>query len=175
MLEHLPRPYKTALVFGGILILSGCLSNDPIIPMSADTYMVRVEDHAGIFAFNRGKMKGQALAQANEFAEKKGMVAVPVNMSEHPVGVLGDWASVEYQFRLVPQNSPEASNKGLFPRADLVIERSDNIKVDVKTQDLSSEKKDIYGELIKLDDLKKKGIITEDEFNSEKAKLLQAK
>jgi len=41
-----------------------------------------------------------------------------------------------------------------------------------KTDDVSSDKKDIYTELMKLNELKEKGIITEKEFKLEKSKIL---
>jgi hypothetical protein len=130
--------------------------------------MIRVEDHGGIFAFNRGKMKGEALAKAQEFAQSQNMVAVPLAMNEHPVGVLGDWAAVEYQFRLVPPNSNAAHGSHLQKRADLVIEDNQNINVNQRIQ----KEDDIYGELMKLDNLRKQGILTEDEYNNEKQKIL---
>ena len=133
--------------------------------MSKDTYMVKVEDHAGIFAFNRGNMKGEALKKAQKFAESKGMIATPISMKEHPVGILSDWASVEYQFRLVPKNSKMANGGKLLPRPDVVIQKNISTKIKNTSENL-------YTKLMKLDDLRKKGILTEKEFNKEKEKLL---
>lgn len=153
------------------LLLSGCFASN-IVKLSPDTYMIRVEDHAGIFAFNRGKLKSSAIQQANNFAESKGKIAIPVAMKSHPVGVLGDWAAVEYQFRVVSKDDPEAKRTSLTPRADVVIEKTSKISVDIKTKDQSEKTKDVYTELLKLDDLRKKGIITEVEFETQKKKLL---
>ncbi len=85
------------------------------VKLSPDTYMIRVEDHAGIFAFNRGKLKASAIQQANDFAESEGKIAIPVAMDSHPVGILGDWAAVEYQFRVVSKDDPEAKRTSLTP------------------------------------------------------------
>lgn len=147
-------------------ILQGCLSSHGVIPVSSDTYMIRVEDHAGIFAFNRGKMKGEALKKAKAFADSKEMDVFPVEMKEHPVGILGDWAAVEYQFRLVPRGSKQNSGGKLVRPADFISENTQNININNSGSD------DLYDHLLKLDDLKKRGIITEEEFNSEKQKLL---
>jgi len=166
-----------------ILILSvasigGCssistLSTDEIVRVSPDTYMLRVEDHAGIFAFNRGKMKATALKKANAFAESKGKIAVPVYLKEHPVGVLGDWASVEYQFRVISENDIEARRTSLKPRADFVVDKNINIKGKVETRNSSDRKPDLYNQLIKLNDLRSKGILTESEFIKQKELLLK--
>ncbi len=72
------------------LLLSGCFSSN-IVKLSPDTYMLRIEDHGGIFAFNRGKLKPTAIQEANEFAASKGKIAIPVAMDSHPVGILGDY------------------------------------------------------------------------------------
>ncbi len=58
------------------------------------------------------------------------------------------------------------------PKTDMAIEKTNKIAVDTKTKDETEIHKDIYSELIKLDDLKQKGIISEAEFETLKQKLL---
>ena len=157
-----------------LLLLSGCLSAQRAVQVSPDTYMVRVEDHGGIFAFNRGKMKGRAVQEANEFATSKNMVAVAVSIKEHPCGILGDWPAVEYQFLVVPKDDPDAIRNPLKPESDLLVDKS-HVGIDLNLKNESSNKTDVYAELIKLDDLKKRGIITESEFDIQKKKLLEGK
>ena len=153
------------------LILSCCFASN-MVQLSPDTYMIRVEDHGGIFAFNRGKLKSSAIQQANDFAASKGKIAIPVAIDSHPVGILGDWAAVEYQFRVVSKDDPEAKRTSLTPRPDIVIEKTSEISADIEIKDQTEKTKDVYTELIKLDDLRKKGIITEAEFETQKRKLL---
>jgi hypothetical protein len=167
---------KKILLLAFVLLLlpflfSGCFASN-MVKLSPDTYMIRVEDHAGIFAFNRGNLKSSAIQQANDFAASKDKVAIPIAMDYHPVGILGDWAAVEYQFRVVSKDDPEAQRTSLTPRPDVVIENNSNISADIKTKDQSDMTKDTYTELIKLDDLRKRGIITEEEFEAQKKKLL---
>lgn len=88
------------------LLATGCQSTG-IVQLSPDTYMITKEDHRGIFAFNRSKLKTDTIREANDFAEKKGKIAAQVSLKEHPMGILGDWASVEYQFRVIDKNSFE--------------------------------------------------------------------
>jgi hypothetical protein len=61
------------------------------------------------------------------------------------------------------------------PRPNVVIEHNEHKSVDVQTTNTTPARPDIYTELMKLDDLRKKGVITEDEFQAEKAKLLNGK
>jgi hypothetical protein len=106
--------------------------------------MLTKEDHGGIFAFKRGRLKTDAIREANTFAEKQGKVVIPVFFKEHPVGILGDWASVEYQFRVVDKNDPEARRTALVPRPDFVVEKNEKISADVHTRDESQKGKDLY-------------------------------
>jgi hypothetical protein len=73
---------------------------------------------------------------------------------------------------VIDKNDPEARRTSLTPRADVVIEKREKSSVDVRFKDESSKSKDIYLELIKLDDLQKKGILTDVEFEMQKRKLL---
>lgn len=159
------------IVIAVVAFLAACASPG-IVQLSPDTYMLTKEDHGGIFAFNRGKLKTDAIREANAFAESQGKIAIPVSAHEHPVGILGDWASFEYQFRVVDKNDPEARRISLVPRADVVIDKTEKVSVDVRTKDQSDKPKDLYAELIKLDDLRKKGIISDAEFEAQKTKLM---
>jgi hypothetical protein len=153
--------------------LTGC-ANPGIVQISPDTYMLSREDHAGIFG-SLAKLKAGVIADANSFAAKQGKVAIPISSKENPVGSgPAQWASFEYQFRVVDKTDPEAQRTSLVPRADVVIERTDKVSADIKTEDTTPKSKDMYAELMKLDDLRKKGIITDAEFESQKAKLLNS-
>lgn len=72
---------------------------------------------------------------------------------------------------MVDKDDPEAKRTSLVQRADLVIEKSEKISADVRTKE--DKAPDLYAELTKLDDLRKRGILTEDEFAVQKKKLLE--
>ena len=154
------------------IFLFGC-ANPGIVPLSPDTYMLFKEDHAGIFG-SMAKLKADVIGEANEFAMKQGKIAIPISVHEKPIGINrpGDWASFEYQFRVVDKNDSEARRTSLTPRADIVIEKTENVSADIHTKDQSEKPKDVYAELIKLDDLRKRAIISDSEFESQKKKLL---
>jgi len=73
----------------------------------------------------------------------------------------GKLASVEYQFRVVDKSNPDAQ------RTNHILQSND-----AKTKDQTNRQKDIHAELIKLDDLRKKGIINDAEFEMQKKKIL---
>lgn len=155
-----------------IALLVGCGSNPGIVRLSPDTYMLSREDHAGVFG-SASALKARVIREANAFAESQGKVAVPLSASETPVGGPGQWASFTYQFRVVDKDDPEAQRTSLVPRPDVVIERTDNVTANVAVENPSAPK-DTYTELLRLDDLRKRGILTDAEFEREKAKLLSA-
>lgn len=166
----------TTLVFS--LAIAGC-ANPPIIPISNDTYMLSKEDHAGIFG-SMAKLKADVITEANQFAESKGKIAIPISVREKPVvNSPGDWATFEYQFKLVGKDSREigdstinTNRKVMLVRPNVSVQSSESISADINVKGQDHAKPDMYSELVKLDDLRKRGIISEAEFQTQKAKLL---
>jgi hypothetical protein len=165
------------------IFLVGC-ANPPVVQTAGNTYMLSREDHAGIFG-SSAKLRAEVIQDANNFAKSKGKVAIPISVREKPVGNSpGDWATFEYQFKLVEENSPEAKTavlnnerKDLPLRADATTQHTENITADINlnknfTEPSDNSSPDLYSELLKLDDLLKRGIITEVEFNKLKEDLL---
>ncbi len=116
-----------------MVLLVACGTNPGIVRLSPDTYMLSRDDHAGIFG-SASALKARVISEANAFAESQGKVAVPLSSSEKPVGGPGQWASFEYQFRVVEKTDPEARRTSLEPRPDVVIERTDTANVTVDDQ-----------------------------------------
>lgn len=167
---------RVSLLLFALLVTSGLPAvaedlPDDIVQLSPDTYMITRISRAGIFA-SPAKLKAGVIRDANEFAASRGKIAVPLAATEKPVGGPGQWPSFEYQFRVVDASDPEAKRTSLTPRADVVIESNHNISGDMRTKDETHQQRDIYAELIKLDDLRKKGIITDAEFEAQKQRVL---
>ena len=155
-----------------VCCLTGC-ANTGIVKISPDTYMLSRVDHGGIFG-NAARMKANVIREATEFAEKQGKVAIPLATKESPMWP-GHFASIEYQFRVVDKNDPEARRTHLEKTADITIKSDDSLKADINvhTKDESKKTTDLYAELIKLEDLQKRGILTKEEFKSQKKRLLE--
>ena len=151
-------------------ILGGC-GNPGIVQLSPDTYMLSRQDNAGIFG-NASVMKADVIREANEFAAKQGKVAIPITSNSTRMAP-GRFATFEYQFRVVDKDDPEAKRTALTRDPDTIIEKHDTVSSDIRTKDVSEKNPDMYAELIKLDDLRKKGLITDAEFEAQKQKLLQ--
>lgn len=141
---------------------------DDVVQVAPDTYQISRIDHGGIFG-NAGKMKTRVMKEAQEFAESKGKVAVVQSIREEPLVVGRSFASIEYTFYVLDQADTDAKRAHLTREPDQVTQ--EHVKIDIK-QDQPTPKTDVYTELLKLDDLRKRGIITEAEFEQQKHKLL---
>ena len=122
---------------------------------------------------NLGEMKAEVYREANAFAESKGKVAITISTKEAPVA-WGRYAFFELRFRLVDKNDPEAKGTALVPLPDVVIEKTERVNTDLHTKDETEKPPDLYAEIMKLDDLRKKGLITDAEFEAQKQKLLNS-
>ena len=149
--------------------LVGC-ANPGIVKLSPGTYMLSRVDQGGIFG-NSARMKANVISEANEFAESQGKVAIPLTINESPMWP-GHFASVEYQFKTVDKNDPEARRASFVPRQDVVINKTDKVSADIHSKDMTEKQPNLYTELTKLDDLRKKGVITDAEFATQKKILL---
>lgn len=148
-------------------VVVGC-ANPGIVAMSQNTYLLVKSDRAGIFG-NVAALKAEVIQEANSFAAGQGKVAVPINSRETPVSP-GHFATFEYQFQLVSPSDPAAGRGALMPMPNTVIESTGKTTVEVINKE--SAKKDVYADLMKLDDLRKRGILSDEEFTAQKKKLL---
>ena len=128
------------------------LAKEPeVMQLSADTYMVTYQNHAGIFSRDTTTKK-KVIEAATRFAESKGMALQPLSMDFRDVGNgPGQWPSADYTFKLVPKGKDGVAQA---------------------TPSAPSTAPDMYSELLKLDELHKKGILTDAEFQAQKSRVL---
>ena len=159
------------LILFPVVVLAG---KPEVIQLSPDTYMISKADHGGIFGGGLPKLKASLIKQANEFAASQGKTAIPLASTEHPMGNgPAQWASFEYQFRVVDKADPEARRTSLTPRPDTVISIEGLQPQPIAPTAGNERVDDLYSKLIKLDDLRKRGLITDAEFEIQKRKLLE--
>jgi len=140
-----------------------------IVQLSADTYLAIRTSRAGMFGSMAG-LKAATIREANEFAAAHRKTIIPISTQERPAGRPGEWPTVEYQFRLVAKDDPAAANGvALVPRPDVVVETNSH----TDTKAVEEKKPDLYTELTKLDELRKRGLLTDQEFEEQKRRLLQ--
>ena len=129
-------------------------TQNDVIQTGPDTYII-----SAYSAFNGTSKKDAIIRIANDFAASKGKQAVTISMKEsHPS--IGFGGQFEYQFSLVEIPAAKVEQKPVAATDQTA--KSDRSKVDK-----------LYEDLLKLADLKMKGIITDEEFNIQKSRLLE--
>jgi hypothetical protein len=153
---------KTIIIAGAIL-LAGCASNSGVIPIGQDTFMVTRQAATGFSG--SGTLKAEAFQEANQYCAKLGKSLQVISTQEaRPPYILTNFPKAEIQFMCLDAKDAELNRPKLKKGADNVIE----LKQDIKTQDSG----DMYTELKKLKDLLDSGIITQEEFDARKKKIL---
>ncbi|HSY27121.1 MAG TPA: SHOCT domain-containing protein [Burkholderiaceae bacterium] len=168
--------HSRSMFFPTLLILaatvSGCASNPGIVKTSSDTYMLTRTDKGGSLS-DVATTKADMVREAKDFAAGQGKVVVPVAMKDTPMTFPG-FTSVEYRFQIVDKADVPAQPAMEAKRTDFVPAKASGASVDTRTVGQQDHPRDIYTELIKLDDLRKRGILTDAEFDSQKKKILDS-
>lgn len=153
---------KYMLILVLTLFIAGCASNSGVMSIGKDTYMVSRQAATGFSG--SGTLKAEAFQEAGLHCEKMGKSVQVVNTIEaQPPFILGNFPKAEVQFMCLDKNDMELNRPKLHKTPDALFE--------VKHSQLAV-KEDTYTELKKLKDLLDSGVITQDEFNTQKRKIL---
>jgi hypothetical protein len=138
------------------------------MPIGNDTYMVSRQAATGFSG--SGTLKSEAFQEASRHCENQGKSIQVISTQEaSPPYILGNFPKAEVQFMCLEPGDRELARPKLSPTADKTVEIRDSRSVPSD----AAKSKDIYAELINLDDLRKRGIISESEFDIQKKRLLR--
>jgi len=147
------------------LASSGFASSPPPPPVSMgdNTWSIKCEA-PNAFVWDVDKLKAEATDDATKFCADRGkqMKVISVTGKAPFFGTGYAWAKIV--FKALDANDPELLAPVAVPGAPAQV-----IYAPVERR-LTTDQ--LYSELVKLDDLRKKGILTDDEFQAEKKKLL---
>ena len=146
------------MMFAAVLAANCVRADDAprIVPLGGNDYSITVKaTHK--FTRNTQKLKDQAMEAATQFCAREGKQLKVVSVKEDKSFYLvGGFAQVTLTFKALSPGDPE-----------LVVETENHPKPPpAMTADL------LTTELTKLDDLRKKGLLTDEEFTAAKKKLL---
>lgn len=162
-------PLSRFLLAGAIFLASlsaaWAASASSIIPNGDDTYTVKREART-TFDRDLDRLKSEAVNDANQYATSKGMEAKVISVSTKKPWYLVGFPSATVIFRLYKPGdplltAPVSSSANSASAAPAPTYAPPPIGTD-----------ELYKDLLKLDELRKKGILTDQEFEQEKKKLL---
>ncbi len=158
--------------------------------LTPDTYRLSRVDGGGRYA-DTAAMKAAIFDEANAFAQTQHKVIVPI--SSHEDTLRGHLLTADLEFRLVAPGDPatiaappvaiaapvarpvaEAPAAGSTAAVAAVPPAALQV-APAATPPAADRKPDFYSELIMLDDLRKRGILTDAEFQALKTKLIAGK
>lgn len=179
------------------LAVGGCMSasmGTGLQQLTPDTYRLSRVDGGGRYA-DTAAMKAAIFDEANAFAQKQHKLVVPI--SSHEDTLRGHLLTADLEFRLAAPDDPTTiaappvaqAAPVARPVAEAAAAASTAAVAAVPPAALqaappvapaapppSADKKpDFYSELIMLDDLRKRGILTDAEFQALKTKLIAGK
>lgn len=133
--------------------------------MGNDTYSITCAAKTG-FVRHTDELRTEALDDAAKFcaAQGKQLKVVTVTESKPPLMFLG-YAKANVVFKALNAGDPELKSE---PAPSAMTERLASPVITERP--LTTD--ELYAELMKLDELRKKGILTDEEFQSEKKKVL---
>lgn len=154
-------------------ILSGCSTGSAVMASSGGAYTITKSGTTGFTPL--GVLRKEAYEEANNFAASKGMVAEVISVNEVPAG-FARWPQVDLRFRLA---SAAARDRGVKePTVSVSTQASHDAmgnRVESETNVSVAKNVDFYAEMKQLGELKEKGLLTEEEFQKEKKRLLDAR
>lgn len=149
----------------------GCTTGSQVMPASGGAYTVTKSGTTGFTSL--GVLRKEAYEDANKFARSKGMAAEVISVNEVPAG-FARWPQVDLRFRLVSATERESSGK--TPALTIRTQAGHDAMGNPTAGEVTATKEiDLYTELKKLGELKEKGLLTEEEFQKEKKRLLEAR
>ncbi len=156
-----------------LVCFSGCASNSGVRPMGVNTYIVTRQAATGFSG--AGTLKADAIGEAAKFCEAQGKVLKVVAVTEaQPPFIFGNFPKAEVVFKALNPGDPELSRQSEYDASGTQVRVGSSLvgRSEVKVSVDRPESGDVYAKLEKLDELRKKGVLTEEEFQKEKARLL---
>ncbi|MFA5058760.1 MAG: SHOCT domain-containing protein [Opitutaceae bacterium] len=148
-----------AAAFSLCLALMGCASASNITSLGNNTYSI-TRNATTAFSRDPEKLAAEARNEATKFCESQGkeMKVVSVSAGEPHFG--GGYASAKIVFKALKPGDPALTSE------PVPAESAD------RPAAAPASTTDLYAELTKLDELRQKGILTDEEFQAQKKKVL---
>ena len=152
------------LMVGILIVLTGCTSSG-VLQIGPDTYTVGTTSE-----LSPAYAKKLAMQEAMDYCKAQGKEIMPMQTQtgSHRDAFGDNLATYDYTFKCLSPGDPQLGRPEFQnPTVDI------NLNQKTQTNIQKNEESDLYTELMKLNELKEEGIITEEEFQVEKKELLR--
>ena len=141
-----------------------------VVSLGNNTYSITRQASNG-FVRDAEKLKAEALDQAAAYcADQHKQLKVISATAEKPKIMFMGYASAKVVFKALDAGDPELS----APAATGNVANSDPASgTSAETVPVRTPTDALYNELMRLDDLRKRGILTDEEFQAQKKKVLE--
>ena len=161
----------------GLLAVTGRADPNPeIVSLGHDTYALTRWANNG-FTRNTEKLKTQALEDAAAYCAKLHKeLKVLDTTTARPFFPLTGFANAKVVFKALDANDPELHAPVAAPAPEGAVAASAPgaaVPVAVENPAPRSETDALYRDLMQLDDLRKRGLLTEEEFQAKRKKLVE--
>jgi hypothetical protein len=164
MTQRHPAPLFLALLLAAFALTARAQNISPISPIGNDTYTVTVKA-TNKFTRNTDRLKAAGISAAMEYCNKEGKKFKLVSATEHKqMYLVGPMADTVVTFKALPPDSPELATAA--PAA------AQSFTPPPASSAGSAAVDELSADLIKLDDLHKRGILTDEEYASAKKKVI---
>lgn len=165
--------FQSIVIICTCLALVGCASNSGVVAIGNNTYMVTRQAATGFSG--SGTLKADAVQEAATFCQKQGKQMKVVAITEaKPPYILANFPKAEVVFKALDAGDPELKNDSAYDPSGIQIKVGEppptRASIDINQKQTTAD--DLYTQLTHLDELHKKGILTDAEFEAEKKKIL---
>jgi hypothetical protein len=157
--------------------LVGCASSGPV-EIGPDSYMISKQSAGGVFV-SPSSITPELIKEGQSYCASQGKHFRIQNTEELSAIPATRMPSAKILFMCLDTNDSELNRPKLEKKVDASIAvkqditiKQDSVIRNTGEKPAADKPKDIYQELVKLDDLRKRGILTNDEFNKQKQKIL---
>jgi len=161
----LPKALIALALFLGSVALATAASVAHLKP-EGDNAFVAVREAKTTFDRDTDRLKTEALADAQKYGEEQGKEVKIVSVDVKRPWYITGFASATVKFKLLAKGDPELAAPA---PAALALAPA---PTGTPTVGGGTGNDDLYTALLKLDDLRKRGILTDKEFEQEKKKIL---
>jgi hypothetical protein len=166
-------PWSRRLLLPTLLFASGIValaSTTKVETVSDNTYAITRTATTG-FDRDVDKLKQEAQADAAKYCSDKGKTLKVVMVTSERPHFGGGYAWAKIAFQALDANDPRLTAPVAAPSA--IGGAAPVTDSAAGPAPLPTQAGDLYTEILKLDDLRKRGLLTDKEFESEKKKLLK--